>query len=418
MAEFGKMPRSNRRLRRRPSTPDLHSQIFTANPASPPETPTTSPHLARKISLKPRHQPPFNAFTASLANDPNIKPVGNHQFSYQPTLRPEQLSPRSSSSEGDASEGVEDSADDESSESASVASLPNAPSAKPYIDGYFHRRLPPRASLAHSQNYHGEEEDEEDDDSDDNDEEVDEEEEEDDDDEDDDDDDVGDGDDNDESSEKQQSRHEQGRYNIQENEESGSENGSDENQIPQPPRIFVTEAATTGFDLILEELDPMDSDWDDVEVHHPYEIESAHSRSGSLHHKDIDRTIMRGMKNLDCSAEPSDNEADFDLEEEVFLQRQQELRRFRRVSMSSSVGKRSYSELSDSEDDLGPLDVNDVGSSARRMRKRLHRSSILFNDPPEQIEELDEPNSSEDEHDELARELPYWTMEIMEVDSS
>lgn len=92
--------------------------------------------------------------------------------------------------------------------------------------------------------------------------------------------------------------------------------------------------------------------------------------------------------------------------------------------MSSSVGKRTHSELSDSEDEWGPLDVNDVGSSARRLRKRLHRSSLLFHDPPEQIIELDEPNSSEDERAaakqgpwlSLAQELPYWHMEVMEIE--
>jgi hypothetical protein len=390
------MPRSSRRaVRPRPSTPD-HNQIFTADPASPPETPTTSPHLARKISLKPRHQPPFGDFAASLANDPNIKPVGNHQFSYQPTLRPEQMSPRSSPSERDSSDAMDQSADDESSESAGVASLPNAPSAG-RLPNRFSRpvMIAPQSSTNSEEVDDDEENDEDEDES------------------------SHDGEDDGKSGKEPQQRHIPGQYNMQDNGESESEVESDINQDIAPV-IYVTDSAAAAvLDLIFEEMDPMDSDWDSAEVQCPYEIESAHSRSGSLHHRDIDRTIMRGMKNLDCSAEPSDNEGDFDLEEEIFYKRQQELRRYRRVSMSSSVGKRSYSELSDSDDDFGPLDVNDVGSSARRMRKRLHRSSILFNDPPEQIEELEEPDSSEDEHpDDLARELPYWTMEIMEVDSS
>lgn len=383
------MPRS-RRLRRRPSTPDLHNQIFTADPASPPETPTTSPHLARKISLKPRHQPPFNSFNASLANDPNIKPVGNHQFSYQPTLRPEQLSPRSSSSEENSSDAVDDSADDDSSESASVASLPNAPSAKPYVSAFFRRHMPVQPSLEDSEEEEEEDSEEEESEED----EVDEEE-----------------DDEDESerehgSGEQLPIRQQAQYNMQDDGDSQSEDDT-------APRIIVSEA-TVVVDLILEELDPMDSDWDADEVVQPYEVEQARSRSGSLQH----REIVREMKNLNCSAEASDNDADVDLEEEMFLKRQQELRRFRRVSMSSSVGKRSYSELSDSDDDRGPLDVNEVGSSARRMRKRLHRTSILFNDPPEQIKEVEEPESEDEFHNDLARELPYWTMEIMEVDSS
>jgi hypothetical protein len=133
--------------------------------------------------------------------------------------------------------------------------------------------------------------------------------------------------------------------------------------------------------------------------------------------------MMQDLKNLNCSAEASDNDVAADPEEEAFLRRQQELKRIRRVSMSSSFGKRTHSELSDSDDDVGSfLDVNEMGSSARRMRKRLHRGSLLFQDPPApRIDELDEPDSSEDEfiaEQSLAAELPYWTMEIMEVDSS
>lgn len=363
------MPRS-RRLRRRPSTPNLlnqqlHQSFFTADPASPPDTPTTPHQFSRKISLKPRHQ------NDPIANDPNIKPVGNgHQFSYQPNLGPEQLSPRSSTS----SSVAVDSDDEQSSESGSLGSLPNAPTVGQSRYQVF---------LALQSPSDADEQDDEDD--------CDQESEDDDDDEDDSDD----------------------------EEEPRNAKGS----IRTDPSTGAPTAAALLWDFILEEIDPVDDALHTVDVLKPYEIETSRSRSSSWHKdvKEVDRSMMREFKNLHCSNEASDDEPDVDVDEDIFYRRQQEMRRLRRVSMSSSVGKRTHSELSDSDDDFGPLDVNDVGSSARRLRKRLHRCSLLFHDPPEQIEELDEPNSSEDEFQagqSLAQELPYWTMEIMEMESS
>lgn len=364
------MPVKPRRLRRRSSTPNLIPlpsallhHILTADPTSPPDSPTTSPQLSRKLSLKPRHQPPFHEYPKSLANDPNIKPVGDgHQFSYQPKLGPEQLSPRDS--DDDSSEEDDDLADDESE---SVASVRNPSTARQSLENSTSSlRLVPASP----------EENEEDDE--------------------------------------------------EEEEEEKEDEEENEEGVEQGPSKMP--AAAAFFHFTLEELDPMDDDWDHLSVLHPYEVEPARSRSSSWHKDALDLTMMRDLKNLNCSASPSssdtdmDSPPDFSLDEEAFLKRQQELRRIRRVSMSSSVGKRTHSELSDSDSDdrLGPLGVDEVGSSARRMRKRLHRTSLLFHDPPEQIEELEEPDS-EDERgrgNELCKELPYWTMEIMEVDSS
>lgn len=372
----------SKRLRRRPSTPNLQqhqTQAFTADPASPPETPTTSPQFSRKISLKPRHQPDFT----NLAEDPNIKPVGNgHQFSYRPRLGPEQLSPRSSSSGSDIAvedetdgDDADESEDDEDDEDESDDSLPNAPMSRSRYEIFLQRKTQSESS-------------------------------------------DSDGDDADE-----------------ENDDEHDDEDDREGPIPHAPRAPSPTSAV--WDILLEELDPMDNDGlEALEVLYPYEVESARSRSSSWH-KDrpgyLDRNMMRDFTNLNCSAEASASSSsededgtppEFDEEELKFMQHQAARRRLRRVSMSSSVGKRTHSELSDSEDEWGPCDVNDVGSSARRLRKRLHRSSLLFHDPPEQIVELDEPSSGEDERvktrpshwSSLAQELPYWSMEIMEIE--
>lgn len=340
-------------LRRRPSTPNLRlHQNHTADPASPPETPTHSPLVSRKISLKPRHQPPFFDFSQPLTQDPSIKPVGNgHQFSYQPALAADQLSPRSSSS---SSSPPADSADDNLTESASIGSLPNSSGQDHSVDDVS----------------------------------------------------IGDDDDDDD--------------------EEDSESDSDQSEagnLGDKTSVHVKVTTTFVCDFTIEDIGPHDTGHEGLEVLYPTEIESNRSRSRSRHNDHLDTMMMQDLKNLNCSAEASDNDVAADPEEEAFLRRQQELKRIRRVSMSSSFGKRTHSELSDSDDDVGSfLDVNEMGSSARRMRKRLHRGSLLFQDPPApRIDELDEPDSSEDEfiaEQSLAAELPYWTMEIMEVDSS
>jgi hypothetical protein len=101
---------------------------------------------------------------------------------------------------------------------------------------------------------------------------------------------------------------------------------------------------------------------------------------------------------------------------------------------SNSVQKRTLSESigSDTDDeDLQPvtfLGANEVGSSARRLRRKVgERSSLIFDDPP-RIAEAEEPESCEEvvevtrEEEEkekdgqsLDRELPYF-MQDMEAD--
>lgn len=363
------MPKKS--LRRRPSTPNLKFQRHpVVDPTSPPETPTTSPPLSRKISQKPRHQPPFfDDYVRSLAEDSAILPVGNgHQFSYRPSLGPEQLSPRSASSSSDESESeqMQDSADDESSERASIGSLPDA------------------------------------DDPDTSEEEEEEEEEED---------------------------------NTDEDDDDSEDDGPLFKQRHSRTTVRISTkttatATTVEYDFTIEDVDPMDSGCEGLDVLLPTEIESNRSRSRSRH-KELPPRMMRDLQNLNCSNEASDAAAsdasgrdpspDPDVE---FRRRQQELKRIRRVSMSSSFGKRTHSELSgDSDDDGSALDVNEMGASARRMRKRLHRGSLLFQDPPApRIDELEEPDSSEDDYGRaeqtLARELPFFTLEIMDMGES
>lgn len=86
----------------RPATPLTFSQ--QAGPSSPPETPTTSTFQFGKTNrTNRRHGIPNFSLPWSTVNG-NIEPVGNgHHFNYNRSVRPEDISPRSSSPSSDYS---------------------------------------------------------------------------------------------------------------------------------------------------------------------------------------------------------------------------------------------------------------------------------------------------------------------------
>ncbi|KAF5023619.1 hypothetical protein F66182_4321 [Fusarium sp. NRRL 66182] len=95
---------------------------FDRNLSSSQASQSTTDDIARDAEKRGRRR--SATLSLSLDSDPNIKRVGDgHQFSYRPSLGPEQLSPRSSSS----SDMLDDSSDDEDeSGSPSVRSIGNA----------------------------------------------------------------------------------------------------------------------------------------------------------------------------------------------------------------------------------------------------------------------------------------------------
>ncbi|ROT35800.1 hypothetical protein SODALDRAFT_320306 [Sodiomyces alkalinus F11] len=188
---------------------------------------------------------------------------------------------------------------------------------------------------------------------------------------------------------------------------------------------------------------------------------------------ELDRNMMSDLRNLNCTASEASREAspavssavspeafpraahpcDVDANDEEddffdpaddaalkeFARMQREIKMRKRRSHGSSIGKRTHSERSDSDgledlipfgDDMAAWDA--VGASARRLRRRVgDRRSLQFQDPPpERIEELEEPSSGEEyaarlrmtrgfgmlfgDGEALARELPYYAMEIDE----
>lgn len=194
------------------------------------------------------------------------------------------------------------------------------------------------------------------------------------------------------------------------------------------PRVVSTDRSGLRVEE-LTDLDPMDSDRDDVLRPVGYEYpDSEQSRPTTRNGPagsgppGLEREFVENMQNLTCSNE-SDDEFDPDEAElREFVQWQKELKRRHRISHGSSIGKRTISERGDSDhEDLKPFPNGESPTTDRRMRRRVDRRSSFFQDhTPERIPELDEPDSEEsgDSDDNLARELPYFDLEIMEVDDS
>ncbi|ROW07365.1 hypothetical protein VMCG_03849 [Cytospora schulzeri] len=223
-----------------------------------------------------------------------------------------------------------------------------------------------------------------------------------------------------------------------------ADSSDDESRSPSPLPTSARHAGSTGGpktivvkgNFMIEELS--DFDEDDMEgrddVLRPDAIEYADSeRSMSqprlpqddLH---IDGHVINELRGLNFQSpgrEASSDGSDMsdDGHRKMLLRNRAEDRR-KRLSMSS-ITKRTMSERSDSdhEESRNCLNFDEVGSSAHRLkRKKLgggagDRRSLIFQDPPPRIDELDEPPEELEDTEMLAKELPFYAYTSMEVDS-
>ncbi|KAK0106317.1 hypothetical protein ONS96_003955 [Cadophora gregata f. sp. sojae] len=121
-----------------------------------------------------------------------------------------------------------------------------------------------------------------------------------------------------------------------------------------------------------------------------------------------DSPSIANFQNMSFGTAVADNDHDEEEGEEELANKEWLLKmraeKLAKRRSSSSVFKRTLSESigSDTDDeDVQPfnfLDANQVGSSARRVRRRraLERTSLVFEDPPARIDEMDEPESGEE----------------------
>ena len=220
---------------------------------------------------------------------------------------------------------------------------------------------------------------------------------------------------------------------------------SDPDEKPQPctseppsQRNVTVRAIDEEKDFTIEEVSDDDIGYDDIEVIHPDTFEDAESEQDHLESAEVNDDIMGRLHDLLCGHSITPN----DFED---IQRSRYLRKKKRWSKGGSH-KRSHAESvgSDSDNDsIESLDSLQVGSSARRLRRRTQGTSLLFEDPPREIEELKLLNSqatesptlqSDDEADESSSSdeetglveiteleadeliLPYWFLP-MEIES-
>ena len=143
-------------------------------------------------------------------------------------------------------------------------------------------------------------------------------------------------------------------------------------------------------DFIVEEVSDDDIGYDDVEVIRPDNFEDAESERGQGQSAEVNKDLADRLREFHCSSNAQ-------LEDFDHAQHARYLRKKKRWSRGGSH-KRSHAESigSHSEDDenVQPGDAQQVGSSTRRLRRRTEvlevrpRTSLLFDDPPKEIEEL------------------------------
>jgi hypothetical protein len=174
----------------------------------------------------------------------------------------------------------------------------------------------------------------------------------------------------------------------------------------------------------LEEIDDSDPSYDsDTEVVRPDQCEDAKSEKELGEHLEAETGIVSDFSKLKCEGESNDEDE------------QRRSYRKKKKRWSAGIFKRSHSQSvgSDTDDeDREALDAHDLGSSARRMRRRVrgpsdNRSSLIFDDIPNMnILEVEEPEDGDiprgppsipSDDGFTLDELPFWVLEDpMDVD--
>ncbi|KAF2664622.1 hypothetical protein BT63DRAFT_94074 [Microthyrium microscopicum] len=332
------------------------------DPNSPPSTPESASSFKAPTKTTPIKNKRRGIIGPMISPPEHIAPVSGHKFSYAPLFR--EISSDSDSSEQESESETEDSdssseADDTSDieiEAPEAPEVPEAPSA------------PPRAPCSRRSSMR-----------------------------------------TDSSSNSEDSDESEDHEFILEEITIDDISYDSEAEILQPSQ---TEDAASDIEVIVQVA--INTAFDD------FFLESSSSSSESDDDYNVDNSgLADDMERLRCAARQEQKEFDE-------KQRQRYLRKKKRWSKGGNH-KRNLAESigSDSDnEDIMPLDDFEMlGSSARRLRRRTEgpemrpRRSLLFEDPPKEIEELKYLNGEDDNvldtDDELM--LPPWMYPGMEV---
>lgn len=212
-------------------------------------------------------------------------------------------------------------------------------------------------------------------------------------------------------------------------EEDGSDSHSDSSSESEESHTTEDRPAARRVEEAAFELEEVDTDPDldsDTEVVRPDQFEDASSEKATEERLEADTGIISSFSNLRC-------ETELNAEEEQRLNYRKKKKRW-----SAGIFKRSHSQSVGSDTDIEDseaLDAHDVGSSARRLRRRVRgpgdRSSMIFDEMPNtnivEVEEPDDagsgkgpPSIPSDEGFTLDA-LPFWVLDDpmdMDWDSS
>lgn len=154
-------------------------------------------------------------------------------------------------------------------------------------------------------------------------------------------------------------------------------------------------------DITVEEMSENDMGYDsDTEPVKPDHIEDAESEIGRHRTPEVDNSLADQLNGLNWDESPGRKQ---------FEEAQQSRREGRKKRWSKGGNhKRSHAEsagMDSDNDDIEPLDAHQVGSSARRLRRRTQgpddkpRTSLLFDDPPKELEEMKSFSGDSDDTD-------------------
>lgn len=210
---------------------------------------------------------------------------------------------------------------------------------------------------------------------------------------------------------------------------------SDQDSDIHERRPSVIRSLNEDTDFTIEELSDNDISYDDREVIHPDQTEDAKSDFGS---KASERDIVDALKDLNCGdKEESERARKFEnAQREAYRRRKKRwsVGGYKKRSHAQSVGSQSSGH-----EDVELLDdIHHPGASVRRLRRRTQgpedierpsRTSLMFDDPPKELEELavegepppplsdsdgdlwsDDEDSDGIEDIELL--LPHWLMDL------
>ncbi|KAF5006970.1 hypothetical protein FDECE_6686 [Fusarium decemcellulare] len=212
---------------------------------------------------------------------------------------------------------------------------------------------------------------------------------------------------------------------------SSDESSSNESDAAAGTQSEPATTTLVAADFTIEEIDPMDSEYDGLEILRPTEIESNHSRSSSLH--EINEILLKDLRNLNDASgseavrelrpdelhldesRPDESSSDESSSDKSDTASGTQSQTATKTSVAADSTIEKIDPMDRDYDDLKVLRPTEIESNSSRF-------SLSSRDIDEAMIKKFRVESSDDEDgsdilDRLIRELSLCTQEIMEMDS-